>query len=165
MKNTGLALVLAVAACGGGTSDGKLSNHPQATQTVSVGLLGVNASGPVRVRVASLELAIDGQALPVQATDEELELGTDQNARIVANLELGADEQNLAINLKFEPEGTVERNGKTQVLNLGGPPLSLVADAAQMRARSHVVLEIDLARSLVDQGEQVFLLPTFVVRY
>jgi len=175
MKTIGLALVLAVVACGSGRDDAKLSNPPTgapalpglepATQTVAVRLLGVGASGPVRVRVAALELTVDGRALPVQFEGSELDLGNDQQAWLVTTFGLPADAQSVAVHLQLRPEGVVERNGKAQALDLSGPPVSLVADAAQIRTRSEVMLEIDLARSLIDRCEQVFLLPGFIVRY
>lgn len=168
MKTIGLALVLTIVACGGGKGEGTLSNLPAegaAPQTVMVRLLGVGASGPVRVRVAELELTVDGQALPAQLGGSELDLGNAQSAWKVMTFGLPADAREVAINLKFQPEGIVERDGKTQALDLSGPPLSLVADAAQIRTRSKVVLEIDLARSLIDRGGQVFLLPDLMVRY
>lgn len=175
MKAIGLALVLTVVACGSGRVDGSSSASPAVSpavpgleptpQTVAVRLLGVGASGPVRVRVAALELTVDGRALPAQLDGSELDLGNDQNAWLVSTFGLPADARSVAINLQLEPEGMVERNGKMQVLDLSGPPLSWVADAAQLRTRSKVVLEIDLARSLIARCEQVFLLPDFVVRY
>src|SRR4030042_1025976 len=71
MKTIGLALVLAVAACGNGRDDAHLSSPPasgpEATpQTVAVRLLGVGAPGPVRVRGASLGLSVDGPTLPAR---------------------------------------------------------------------------------------------------
>lgn len=172
MKTIGLALVLAVVACGNGGDGAALSSPPAAEpgleaapQTVAVRLLGVGAPGPVRVRVSSLELLVDGQALPARLEGGELDLGTVQQAWQAATFDLPTDARTVAIKLQFQPEGVVERNGKPQVLDLSGPPLSLVADAARIRTRSKVVLEIDLARSLIERCEQVSLLPGFTVRY
>jgi hypothetical protein len=174
MKTIGLAL-LTLVACGSGRDAPNLSN-PQAAapavpglqpapQSVTVRLLGVGASGAVRVRVAAIELTLDGRALPARLEGGELDLGNDQQAWQVTMLGLPADAHKLAINLQLQPEGSVERNGKSQALDLRGPPISLVADAAQIRTNGHVVLEIDVARSLIDRGGQVFLLPDFIVRY
>lgn len=173
MKTIGLALVLAVVACGNGRVDaprssptaGPPASGPETPQTVAVRLLGVGAPGSVRVRVASLELSVDGQALPSRLEGGELDLGTVQHAWQAATFDLPTDARTVAIRLQFEPEGVVERNGRPQALDLSGPPLSLVADAAQIRTRSKVVLEIDLARSLIERCEQVSLLPGFTVRY
>ncbi len=172
MKPIGLALVLAILACGNGR-DAHLSSPPAAgpsgpevtPQTVAVRLLGVGAPGPVRVRVASLELSVDGQALPSRLEGGELDLGTVHQAWQAATFDLPTDARTVEIKLRFQPEGVVERDGKPQALDLSGPPLSLVADAAQIRTRSKVVLEIDLARSLIERCEQVSLLPGFTVRY
>lgn len=175
MKTVGLALVLVVVACGSSRDDAALSGPPAAApeapglettpQTVAVRLLGVGAPGPVRVRVASLELSVDGEALPARLEGGELDLGTARQAWQAAAFDLPAGARRVAITLRFQPEGVVERNGKPQALDLSGPPVTLVADAALIRARSKVVLEIDLARSLIERCEQVALLPDFTVRY
>jgi hypothetical protein len=175
MKTFGLAVVLAVVACGNGRRDASSSSPPAAvpagsgidaaSQKVAVRLLGVRAPGSVRTRVAALELTVDGRAFPAHLEGGELDLGNDQQAWAVTMLDLPADAHKLAIQLQFQPDGLVERNGKSQALDLRGPPISLVADAALMRTQSHVVLEIDIARSLVDRGGQAFLMPEFIVRY
>lgn len=172
MKTIGLALVLAVVACGNGGDGAAQSSPPAAApgleatpRTVAVRLLGVGAPGPVRVRVSSLELSVDGQALPARLEGGELDLGTVQQAWQAATFDLPADARRVAIKLQLQPEGVVERNGRPQALDLSGPPISLVADAAQLRTRSKVVLEIDLARSLIERCERVSLLPDFTVRY
>lgn len=168
MKTLGVGLALAILACGKGQDGASHSNSesaPPGTQTVAVRLLGVGAPGPVRVRVAALGLSVDGHALPVQVEGGELDLGNDQQAWRVTTFALPADARKVAIDLRLRPEGAVERNGRTQALELGGPPLTLVADAAQLRTRGKVVLEIDLARSLVDRCGDVFLLPELIVRY
>jgi hypothetical protein len=134
-------------------------------QTVTVRLLGVQAAGPVRVRAAALELAVDDRPLLAALSGGELDLGDDQNAWEVTSFVLPADARTVAVRLQLEPAGLIERAGKTQVLDLAGPPLFVVADAALIRARSHLVLELDLARSLVSRGGQVFLLPAVTVRY
>ncbi|SDF36379.1 hypothetical protein [Myxococcus virescens] len=167
-KCIGLALALTLAACGMGQKDETpLKDPPEdaTAQTVAVRLLGVRGSGPVRVQVATLELSVDGNALPVRLGGNEIDLGDDQNAWAVTTFDLPVDARKVAIKLKFQSEGIVERNGKSQLLDLSGPPVSLIADAAQIRTRSKVVLEFDLSRSLVDRGEQVFMLPEFIVRY
>lgn len=164
MKNLGLAFVLTFVACGKGEDTGGTAGAA-AAQTVAVRLLGVGASGPVLVRVAAIALTVDGSALPAQPNDSELDLGKAQNAWDVTTFGLPVAARQLGINLQFQPAGTVALNGKTQPLDLSGPPVSLVADAAQMRTGGEVVLQIDLARSLIDQGDQVFLLPDFIVLY
>ena len=172
MKTICLTLALIVVACGNGSDRGAValssppaSPGPGATpQTVAVRLLGVGASGPVRVRVAAVELSVDGVAVPAQVEGGELDLAV-ANAWEVATFDLPADAQAVAIKLRFQPGGVVERNGRAQALDLGGPSLSLEADAARIRARSKVVLEVDLARSLTQQCAQVSLLPDFTVRY
>jgi hypothetical protein len=191
MKTIGLALVLILAACGkGATGDAKLSTPPPAGatspaassnsvalptevpstigstgQTVTLRLLGARPPGPVRVRVAAVELALDDKPLLTPMTGGEIDLGDDQNAWEVMKFVLPADARSVAIRLQLDPQGLVQRDGKTRVLDLGGPPLSIVADAALIRAHSHVVLQLDLAQSLVAQGEQDFFLPAFTVRY
>jgi hypothetical protein len=191
MKTIGLALVLILAACGkGATGDAKLSTPPPpagatspaanstsvalptevpattaAGQIVTLRLLGARPPGPVRVRVAAVELALDDKPLLTPMTGGEIDLGDDQNAWEVMKFVLPADARSVAIRLQLDPQGLVQRDGKTRVLDLAGPPLSIVADAALIRARSHVVLQFDLAQSLVAQGEQVFFLPAFTVRY
>ena len=176
MKIICLALVLIIVACGNGNDrgDATLSSPPAAAptspglgatpQTVAVRLLGVGASGPVRVRVAAVELSVDGLALPAQVQGGELDLAV-QNAWEVTTFDLPADAHAVAIKLRFRPEGVVELNGRAQALDLSGPSLSLMADAARIRARSKVVLEVDLARSLIERCAQVSLLPDFTVRY
>ena len=165
MKNIRVALALSLVACG---QDGGKPPNPaagSASQSAALRLLGVRGSGPVLVRVGALELSADGHALGSPLAGKELDLGNDQNAWEVTTFDLPADAHSVAINLQFQPEGSVARSGKTQTLDLSGPPLSLVADAAQIRTRNKVVIEIDLARSLIDSGGQVFLLPDFIVRY
>ncbi|HZS35942.1 MAG TPA: hypothetical protein VFF06_03910 [Polyangia bacterium] len=157
MKNIGLAFVLMIAACDNTSSPTE--------QMAEVRLLGINASGSARVRVAGLNLTIDGRAWPDQVTDKELDLGQLDQAWAAATFNLPADAHKVAINLQFQKAGTVVRNGKTQPLDLSGPPVNVMADATLMRPRSKVVLQLDLSRSLVDQGEQVFLLPDFIVLY
>lgn len=169
MKTIGFALVLTIVACGTGNPSPPpgAGNAAQtvAVQTAAVRLQGVGASGPVRVRVASLALTADGHALAGQLTGSEIDIGNAQNSLQVMTFGLPADAHSVAIKLQFQPEGTVERNGKTQALDLRGPPVSLVADAAQIRTSSKVVLEVDLARSLVDQSGNVLLMPNFTIRY
>ncbi|WAM26151.1 hypothetical protein [Myxococcus sp. NMCA1] len=167
-KSIGLALALTIIACGKAPDDETPPLDPveeNTAQTVAVRVLGVRASGPVRVQVAALELTVDGNALPSRIGGSEIDLGNDQNAWAVTTFDLPVDARKVGLRLKFQSEGIVERNGKSQLLDLSGPPVSLIADAAQIRKRGKVVLEIDIARSLVDRGEQVFMLPEFIVRY
>ncbi|NVJ07001.1 hypothetical protein HUW63_17330 [Myxococcus sp. AM001] len=167
-KSIGLALALTIIACGKAQDDELPPVEPveeNTAQTVAVRLLGVRGSGPVRVQVSALELTVDGNPLSSRLGGGEIDLGNEENAWAVTTFDLPVDARKVGIRLKFDPEGIVERNGKTQLLDLSGPPVSLVADAEQLRKRSKVVLEIDLARSLVDRGEQVFMFPEFIVRY
>ena len=83
----------------------------------------------------------------------------------MARLNLPLDARELGIALRFEPEGFVEHEGTMHALDLSGPPLSVVASAAEMRRGSKVVIELDLARSIVEQDDQIFLLPELIVRY
>jgi hypothetical protein len=163
---------LLVVACGKGTTDGTASNDtpgPTATgsspATVAVRLVGVRASGSVRVRVAALELAVDGNALPAQVEGGELDLGDDQSTGMVSAFTLPSNAQRVAITLRFQPEGIVVLNGKTQALDLSGPPLSLTADAAQLRLGNQVVLKVDLSRSLITQCGKVILMPELMASF
>lgn len=194
MKTLGLALVLAVAACGNGQDYDKQSNPvvgdstpPTATgndpesdtstvdftpptegataQTVALRIRGFEPPGSVLVRVAALEVVADGTALDVQLDGKEIDLGNDQHSWLVTTFDLPSDADHVAINLGFYPDGTVARDGGTQVLDLSGPSLSLVANAAQMRLRGHVVLQLDLAESLIEQDDVLYLLPQFNVLY
>jgi hypothetical protein len=189
MRIIGLALALiTAAACGRGKSGENVSDvsaevpatqaeAPAAvpaqgtevaadqSQMGSLRLLGVRAPGPVRVGVASVELMVDGQSVPAPVDGSELDIGNDQSAWLLTTFRLPADARRVAITLRFKPEGMVERAGKALQLDLRGPPLVIVASAEQLRKRGKVVLEVDLVRSLVDQGEQLLLLPSFVVRY
>ncbi|MBJ6766175.1 hypothetical protein JGU66_35940 [Myxococcaceae bacterium JPH2] len=185
-----LALVLTIVACGKGTDDetpatanppedgttttdppddGSTTTDPPVdgakTQRVAVRVLGVHGTGSVLVRVASLDLTVDGHSFPIQLKGGELNLGNAQNAWAVTVFDLPVEANKVAIHLRFQPEGIIEHNGQTRALDLSGPPLFVVADAARLRTRSKVVFEIDLARSLVDRGAQVSLLPDFIIRY
>ncbi|NTX14742.1 hypothetical protein HUA74_44865 [Myxococcus sp. CA051A] len=167
-KCIGLALALTIVACGKAKDDeAPLIDPPETptSQTVAVRLLGVNAAGPVRVQVSTLELTVDGNPFPARIGGSEIDLGNDQNAWAVTTFDLPVDARKVAIRLKFQSEGIIERNGKSQLLDLSGPPISLIADAAQIRTRNKVVVEFDIARSLVERGEQVFMFPEFIVRY
>ncbi len=170
MRMIRIAIALLVVACGKGKTDGTASNvTPGAPSTesspVAVRLVGVRASGSVRVRVAALELAVDGNALPAQVEGSELDLGDDQSTGRVSAFTLPPNAQRVAITLRFQPEGIVVLNGKTQALDLGGPPLSLTADAAQLRLGNQVVLQVDLSRSIITQCDKVLLMPEFTVSF
>ncbi len=160
MKTIFVALVLTVVGC-----DKADSKSNGMTQAMDVRLLGINAPGSVLVRLAGVTMTVDGQPLPDVLNEKELDLGQLNQAWSAATFSLPADAQKVALDLQFQRLGSVMRNGKSQVLDLSGPPLSVTADAALMRPRSKVVLQIDLAQSLVDQGDQVFLLPDFIVLY
>ncbi len=167
-----IALALLVVACGKGKTDATASNvTPGATSTesspptVAVRLVGVRASGSVRVRVAALELAVDGNALPAQVEGSELDLGDDQSTGRVSAFTLPPNAKRVAITLRFQPEGIVVLNGKTQALDLSGPPLSLTADAAQLRLGNQVVLQVDLSRSIITQCDKVVLMPEFMASF
>lgn len=167
-KSVGIALILTIVACGKAKDDEiPPSESPETvtSQTVAVRLLGVRAEGPVRVQVATLELTVDGNPFPAMIGGSEIDLGNDQSAWVVTKFDLPVDARKVAIRLKFHSEGVIERNGKSQLLDLSGPPVSLIADAEQIRKRNKVVVEVDIARSLVERGEQVFMLPEFIVRY
>lgn len=126
---------------------------------------GVNGSGSVLVRVASVEMTIDGHAIPAALSGGEIDLASESAAPVVATFELPADAGDVGIKLRFVDIGTVERDGKTLVLDLRGPPISVVSSAAQVRAGSKVVIELDLARSIVELDGQLVLMPQFTVRY
>ncbi|AKF86904.1 hypothetical protein SAMN05443572_102876 [Myxococcus fulvus] len=167
-KSVGLALILTIVACGKAKDDELPASDlpPDATsQTVAVRLLGVRAEGPVRVQLATLELTVDGAPISARMGTRDLDLGNDQNAWAVTTFDLPVEARKVAIRLKLHPDGVIERNGRSQLLDLSGPPVSIIADAAQIRKRNKVVVEIDIARSLVERGEQLFLLPEFIVRY
>lgn len=174
MKSVGLALLMTMMGCAK-SEDGEKPSVPvpdpvpaeemASGQTVALHLTGVSSSGSVRVRVAALELKADGGALPALLDGHEFDLGDDQSATEVTTFALPTDAVGLSITLRFQPEGMLERDGKTQPLDLRGPAISLVANAEQMRASGNVALDIDLAKSLIERGEQVFLLPMVNVRY
>lgn len=168
-KSIGLAFILAICACGKGKEDALDPSQAPAeespSQMVSVRVLGVRASGPVRVRVSDVQLKVDGNALAVKLDPNEIDLGDDQNAWAVTKFTLPVDARKVAIQLQFFPEGIAERDGKTHLLDLTGPPIAIVADAAQLRTRNKVVFELNMAESLIDVGDQVFFLPDFIVRY
>ncbi|MCP3167881.1 hypothetical protein [Myxococcus qinghaiensis] len=167
-KSIGLALALTIVACGNAKVDETTSSDPPGEDTsrsVSVRLLGVRGAGPVRVQVSTIELSVDGTPFPVQRGGSEIDLGNDQSAWAVSTFDLPPDARKVSFKVKFHPAGVIERDGKSQLLDLNGPPISVLADAEQLRLRKKVVVEIDLARSLVEFGEQVFLFPEFIVRY
>jgi hypothetical protein len=172
MKTSLLLLILSVAACSGAPDGGNPAtptSNPPATEssapTVELRLSGVNGTGAVNVQVASVELTLDGQAVSPQVKGGDIDLGNAQQAWVVASFPLPADAEKVGIKLRFQPDGTVESGGKTEVLDLSGPPLSVVASAEEIRQRGKVLLEIDLSRSLVDADGQVYLMPDFIVRY
>jgi hypothetical protein len=172
MRIIGLSLAVTLLACGKGDASGSVTKPPptpvppaSTSQTVAVRLLGINPPGSVQVQMASVDLVVDGHAISGQVDTKQIDLGNDQSAWAVMTFALPSSAQKVAINLHFQPLGTVVRDGNPQVLDLQGAPISFTADAAQMRTRSKVVFEIDLARSLVDQGSQVYLLPDFTVSY
>lgn len=167
-----IAFTLLFVACGNGRSDGTGSNVPAggsstdpSSPTVAVRLVGIKAPGAVRVRVAALELAVDGTALPAQVEGGELDLGDDQSTGRVSAFALPTSAQKVAITVRLAPEGSVVLDGKTQALDLSGPPLSLMADAAQLRAGNQVVLQVDLSRSIVTQCNRVVLMPEFLAQF
>ena len=125
-KCIGLALALTIIACGKAQDDETPPLDPveeNTAQTVAVRVLGVRASGPVRVQVAALELTVDGNALPSRIGGSEIDLGNDQNAWAVTTFDLPVDARKVGLRLKFQSEGIVERNGKSQLLDLSGPPV------------------------------------------
>lgn len=172
MNRIGIALALIVVACGNGKSDVTTTNvSPGLTsagssaQTIAVRLVGVRASGSVRVRVAALDLAVDGTALPVQLEGTEIDLGSVQSTGKVSAFTLPAEARTVAIKMRLEPDGVVERNGRALALDLSGPPLSLTVNASQLRSGNQVVLEVDLSRSVITQCNQVILMPEFMARF
>ena len=135
-----------------------------ASQTVAVRVRGVHRSGQVRVKVTDVEVTADGHAIAGTLNAGELDLGEDRAWRVLT-LELPGDARVVAVKLRFQEIGTVVRDGKTEVLDLRGPPISFVADAARMRVGSRVVAELDLGQSLTAQAGQLFLIPDFAVSY
>lgn len=193
LKTIGLALVLTIAACGqeaetrappevsqpwlaaesepSGTTPSEttaIEADPVETdkaQTATLRLRGVGWTGAVWVQVASVEMTIDGQVVDSPLQNDSFDVGDDQSAWRVADFVLPDDARNVGIKLTFTPTGTVEREGEVRPLDMRGPPLSFVASAAQIRTQRKVVLDVDLARSLVEQDGQVFFFPDVLVRY
>lgn len=136
-----------------------------AVQAIAVRLRGVGSAGQhVRVTVAALDVIVDGLAIPVVPTTAELDLGDSTQAWRIATFDLPSDAHQVSIRLRIQPLGTVERDGVASVLDIRGPPMSVVVDASWARARDKVVLDVDLGRSLVER-DGLFMIPGFVVRY
>ncbi len=130
-----------------------------------VGLYGVDAPGQVIVRIASLNLSIDDNASPVMLSGGDIDLGDEESEWMVATFDLHDGAESVVFELGFHRDGQIEIDGEMRPLDLSGPPVSFVADAASVRERKHILIEINLAGSIVEGDESVFLLPDFRVRY
>lgn len=168
MRQIVCAVVLIAVACGSDRDSGEPSKAPEVgveAPMVAVRLHGVGAAGPVLVRVASFDLMVDGRALPVMHEAREIDLGNSDHAWLVLKFSLPADARELTMAVHFEPFGTIDLGNGAQALDLRGPPLSFSAGAARLGATGKVVIELDVARSLVELGDEVLLIPSFTVRF
>jgi hypothetical protein len=185
VKIIGLALILTIAACGKG-NDGKLSSSQAAspaplgaakpvgavqpsddpaTRIIDLRLHGVASPGSVLVSPSAVEVSVDGVSVATQLVEGQIDLGDESQAWRVATFIIPAAARSVAIHLTLAPEGTVEKNGKTETLDLRGAPISFQAEPAKLRTENKVAVDIDLSRSIVPQNGGAVLLPDLLVRY
>ena len=154
----------------GGTGCDKAGRDPVSTtgksERVTMRLLGVRAPGHVLLQVASLEVTADGQPVSVALEPGQVDLGAADRAWPIATFALPEGAQELALTLGFQPDGSLERAGAPEPLDLSGPPIAWESSATLLLERKQVLLEVDVERSLAEgEGQPAYFLPEFVVRY
>ncbi|MDQ3265672.1 MAG: hypothetical protein M3Y59_18780 [Myxococcota bacterium] len=166
MRFTVAALLFVFCAAGCGEAPVEENYKTPNANQVTMRLLGVRAPGPVLLQVASVAVVVDGQAVSVALEPGAVDLGTADHAWPVATVEIPEGAQQVAMTLEFHPEGSLERAGVPEPLDLRGAPISWMSPATLLLERRKVVLEVDIERSLAERdGQAAFFLPSFVVRY
>lgn len=166
MSRVATAVLFFVLAAGCGDSKPKEVPPTENPRTVTVRLLGVHAPGSVLVQVASVAAVIDGRAAAVVMGTSQVDLGTVDQAWAIATLDLPEGAQEVALEVEFAPDGSLERNGVPEPLDLRGAPISWQSTAALLLERNKVVVEVDVERSLAARdGQPAFFLPSFILRY
>jgi len=165
---TRIAVVLLLLLGGFGCDEARSDpvSTAEKSQRVTMQLLGVRAPGHVLIQVASLEVTADGRPVSVALEPGQVDLGTADHAWPIATFSVPTAAQQVALTLGFLPDGSLERSGISEPLDLRGAPISWESNATWLLERKRVVLEVDVERSLeARDGQPATFLPEFLVRY
>jgi hypothetical protein len=167
--------ILALAACG---RTEKLTDAEAQAQadaeargalySAQLRLLGTNAGDLEHLFLAArdLEVTAAGARVFVEPGDAIFDLAETSNAFLAGRFDVPEGVESLHIKLWLDDFGAFESAGGSGEVAARGAPIELDAPVASLDPRKHVVLQLDLGRSLAVRGPEArVLVPAMTVAY
>jgi hypothetical protein len=150
---------------------GTVSNAPGSTSNALIKtalmIQGTNQADfeHVWIGVRELQVLADGVPLKVEPVGNTIDLGKINQAWTVGQVSVPASTQSLQLRLVVDDGGAFQQAGTGGYL-AGAKTTVLQLKPERIGLRNHVVLNLDLARSMVAlRGEERVLVPQWVVHY
>ncbi len=120
----------------------------------------------VLLSVRELRVTHEGRELPVDVVRAPLDLAAGEHSWLAGTFQVPDDARTVAVTLRLDDAGGFAGRGGSGELDARGVPLHFEVPLKALRSRGRVVVHLDLARSLVDAGEErKLLLPQYGVHY
>ncbi len=172
----GSALALLLAACGNGLEDARPrtpsleveQDRSEEGTRMEVRVRGTHGLGLETVLVGVRELRVThaGAELPVDVVRAPMDLALGHHAWLAGTFQVPDDARTVRVTLTLDAAGGFEDAVGAGDLDARGVPLHFELPLKAPRTRGHVVVHLDLARSMLDAGEErKLLLPQYTVHH
>ncbi|WP_426749650.1 hypothetical protein [Myxococcus sp. Y35] len=180
MLSTCVSAALALTACGG---DGaRLSSvhdqNPTPTEQTppvetadgrrfELRLRGSAVEGfdKLELPIGAVRVTADGKPLKVELAADRVDVAVANHAPLVAHFYVPEGVERVRVMLQLEGLGGYAQAEKAGLVDATVAPVTFEAPVHELALRGRAVVQLDVARSLVDMGSHRLLLPNGVVAY
>jgi len=174
MLSACVSAALALAACGGESP--RLSSiqdenaPPMETadgQRFELRLRGSAVEGfdKLELPIGAVRVTANGAPLKVELVNERVDLAATNHAPLVAYFYVPEGTERVRVMLQLEGLGGYAQAEGSGLIDATVAPVSFEAPVHELALRGRAVVQLDVARSLVDMGSHRLLLPNGAVAY
>ncbi|AEI62029.1 hypothetical protein [Corallococcus macrosporus] len=178
MLSTCVCAALALTACGGDSDrlDSVQDEQPPApsgpVQTedgkrFELRLRGSSMEGydKLELPIGAVRVTVDGKPLKVELAKDRVDVAAADHAPLVAYFYVPEGVERVRVSLQLDGLGGYTKAGAPGYIDAAVAPMTFEAPVHELALRGRAVVQLDVARSLVDLGSHHLLLPNGVVNY
>lgn len=170
MLSTCVCAALALTACGTGTErlDSVQEELPAPSgQRFELRLRGSAAEGYDKLEfpIGAIRVTANGSPLKVELVQDSADVARVDHAHLVAYFYVPEGVERVRVTFQLEGLGGYVRADGVGFVDASVAPVTFEASVQELSLRGRAVVQLDVARSLVDLGSHHLLLPNGVVSY
>ncbi|WP_434345861.1 hypothetical protein ACN6A1_28660 [Myxococcus virescens] len=177
MLSTCVCAALALTACGGGSDRlDSVQGEPPAPsgpvqtedgQRFELRLRGSAAEGydKLELPIGAVRVTADGAPLKVELAKDSVDVAQADHAHLVAYFYVPEGVERVRVTLQLEGLGGYAQAEGSGFVDASVAPVTFEAPVHELALRGRAVVQLDVARSIMDMGSHRLLLPNGVVNY